>query len=166
MAQAEGKLKNATDSLDAKQAKLKEVQDNLAKLQETLEIHKNKKADLENQVCFLYLCVCVQTIRKFLNRLCGIESVILPGKPQLFTKSCISPTGDALQVDDCKKKHERAEKLIGGLGGEQTRWSEMALTLGELYKNLTGDILISAGIVAYLGAFTSSYRQVAQGRAW
>ncbi|KAM9851167.1 dynein axonemal heavy chain 7 [Aulostomus maculatus] len=63
------------------------------------------------------------------------------------------------QVDLCSKKLERAEQLIGGLGGEKTRWSEMAFSLGELYNNLTGDILISAGIVAYLGAFTSSYRQ-------
>ncbi|KAM6955770.1 LOW QUALITY PROTEIN: dynein axonemal heavy chain 7-like [Lycodopsis pacificus] len=63
------------------------------------------------------------------------------------------------QVDQCSKKLERAEQLIGGLGGEKTRWSEMAVNLGELYNNLTGDILISAGIVAYLGAFTSSYRQ-------
>lgn len=60
----------------------------------------------------------------------------------------------------CSKKLERAEQLIGGLGGEKTRWSETALNLGEVYKNLTGDILISAAIVAYLGAFTSSYRQV------
>uniref|UniRef100_A0A669BJA2 Dynein axonemal heavy chain 7 n=1 Tax=Oreochromis niloticus TaxID=8128 RepID=A0A669BJA2_ORENI len=63
------------------------------------------------------------------------------------------------QVDLCSKKLERAEQLIGGLGGEKTRWSEMALQLGNLYNNLIGDILISAGIVAYLGAFTSSYRQ-------
>uniref|UniRef100_A0A3B5AG71 Dynein axonemal heavy chain 7 n=1 Tax=Stegastes partitus TaxID=144197 RepID=A0A3B5AG71_9TELE len=63
------------------------------------------------------------------------------------------------QVDLCSKKLERAEQLIGGLGGEKTRWNEMAFDLGKLYDNLTGDILISAGIVAYLGAFTSSYRQ-------
>ncbi|CAG5865931.1 unnamed protein product, partial [Menidia menidia] len=63
------------------------------------------------------------------------------------------------QVDLCSKKLERAEQLIGGLGGEKTRWSEMAASLGQLYKDLTGDILISSGIVAYLGAFTSSYRQ-------
>ncbi|XP_069555029.1 dynein axonemal heavy chain 7 [Brachyistius frenatus] len=63
------------------------------------------------------------------------------------------------QVDLCSKKLERAEQLIGGLGGEKTRWSEMAIDLGQLYNNLTGNILISAGIVAYLGAFTSSYRQ-------
>uniref|UniRef100_UPI003AAEEA19 dynein axonemal heavy chain 7 n=1 Tax=Centroberyx gerrardi TaxID=166262 RepID=UPI003AAEEA19 len=111
LAQAEGELKIAMESLRKKQAALKEVQDKLAKLQETLDANKNKKADLENQ------------------------------------------------VDLCSKKLERAEQLIGGLGGEKTRWSDMAFNLGELYNNLTGDILISAGIVAYLGAFTSSYRQ-------
>ncbi|KAJ1187209.1 hypothetical protein NDU88_003988 [Pleurodeles waltl] len=63
------------------------------------------------------------------------------------------------QVDLCSKKLDRAEQLIGGLGGEKTRWSLTAVQLGKLYINLTGDILISSGIVAYLGAFTSSYRQ-------
>ncbi|GAA6069231.1 dynein axonemal heavy chain 7 isoform X1, partial [Tachysurus ichikawai] len=62
-------------------------------------------------------------------------------------------------VELCSQKLKRAEQLIGGLGGEKTRWSETALKLGELYTKLTGDILISAAIVAYLGAFTSSYRQ-------
>lgn len=64
------------------------------------------------------------------------------------------------EVDLCSKKLDRAEKLLGGLGGEKTRWSQTALALGKQYINLTGDILISSGIVAYLGAFTSSYRQV------
>lgn len=64
------------------------------------------------------------------------------------------------EVDLCSKKLERAEQLIGGLGGEKTRWSNSALELGQLYINLTGDILISSGVVAYLGAFTSNYRQV------
>ncbi|KAM4608668.1 dynein axonemal heavy chain 7 [Polymixia lowei] len=111
LAQAEGELEVAMESLGKKQAALKEVQDKLAKLQDTLDANKSKKAELENQ------------------------------------------------VDLCSKKLERAEQLIGGLGGEKTRWSETAFNLGELYNNLTGDILISAGIVAYLGAFTSSYRQ-------
>ncbi|XP_071822297.1 dynein axonemal heavy chain 7-like isoform X1 [Apostichopus japonicus] len=62
------------------------------------------------------------------------------------------------QVDLCSKKLERAEQLIGGLGGEKDRWRKSAAELGELYINLTGDVLISSGLVAYLGAFTSSYR--------
>ncbi|XP_046514011.1 dynein axonemal heavy chain 7 [Equus quagga] len=111
LASAEGELKIAMDGLRKKQAALREVQDKLARLQDTLELNKQKKADLENQ------------------------------------------------VDLCSKKLERAEQLIGGLGGEKTRWSQSALELGQLYINLTGDILISSGVVAYLGAFTSNYRQ-------
>ncbi|XP_064598423.1 dynein axonemal heavy chain 7-like [Liolophura sinensis] len=63
------------------------------------------------------------------------------------------------QVDLCSKKLDRAEQLIGGLGGEKTRWGEAAKDLAQKYINLTGDVLVSSGIVAYLGAFTSSFRQ-------
>ncbi|XP_040909250.1 dynein heavy chain 12, axonemal [Toxotes jaculatrix] len=63
------------------------------------------------------------------------------------------------QVDLCARKLERAEKLIGGLGGEKTRWSKAADDLQSTYDNLTGDVLISAGVIAYLGAFTVGFRQ-------
>ncbi len=58
LAQAEGELKVAMESLQKKQAALKEVQDKLAKLQETLDANKNKKAELENQVCVFCICLC------------------------------------------------------------------------------------------------------------
>uniref|UniRef100_A0A8V0Y274 Dynein axonemal heavy chain 7 n=1 Tax=Gallus gallus TaxID=9031 RepID=A0A8V0Y274_CHICK len=115
--EAEGELKIAMDGLRKKQADLKEIQDKLAVLQQTLESKNQEKADLENQ------------------------------------------------VDLCCKKMQRAEQLIGGLGGEKTRWNETALELARQYTNLTGDILISSGIVAYLGAFTSSYRKM-QTKEW
>lgn len=54
----------------------------------------------------------------------------------------------------------RAEQLIGGLGGEKDRWGKAAKDLAQQYENLTGDILIASGVVAYLGAFTSAFRQV------
>ena len=60
----------------------------------------------------------------------------------------------------CLSSNCRAEKLIGGLGGEKTRWSQAARDLSRQYDNLTGDVLVSAGIVAYLGAFTSAFRHV------
>ena len=66
------------------------------------------------------------------------------------------------QVDLCQKKLERAEALIGGLGGEKIRWTQAAKDLGTQYENLTGDVLISSAVVAYLGAFTASFRQVLQ----
>lgn len=64
------------------------------------------------------------------------------------------------QVDLCTKKLDRAEQLIGGLGGEKDRWNQAAIDLSVKYTNLTGDIIISSGEIAYLGAFTSAFRQV------
>merc|ERR1719379_548819 len=51
----------------------------------------------------------------------------------------------AVSVDDCSKRLVRAEKLISGLGGEKSRWSESSANLGAQYTNLTGDVLISSG---------------------
>ncbi|GIY27745.1 dynein heavy chain 7, axonemal [Caerostris darwini] len=63
------------------------------------------------------------------------------------------------QVQLCATQLERAQLLIGGLGGEKDRWNESAVQLGIQYNNLTGDILIASAVVAYLGAFTSAFRQ-------
>ena len=62
------------------------------------------------------------------------------------------------QVEDCKAKLIRAESLIGGLGGEKSRWKGESERLGVVYTNLTGDVLISSGMISYLGAFTSTFR--------
>ena len=63
-------------------------------------------------------------------------------------------------IDLCSKKLDRAEKLIGGLGGEKTRWTDSAESLAKQYINITGDVLLSAAVVAYLGAFTVDFRLV------
>ena len=65
-------------------------------------------------------------------------------------------------IELCSKKLDRAEKLIGGLGGEKERWTENAKELGERYINITGDVLLSSAVVAYLGAFTVDFRQVSE----
>jgi dynein heavy chain len=62
------------------------------------------------------------------------------------------------QVEDCEAKLRRADALIKGLGGEKTRWTEMSKVLAETYNNVTGDIVLSAGVIAYMGAFIASYR--------
>jgi len=96
--------------LAVKQRELKEVMDKVQLLEDDLNLTKQKKEDLENQ------------------------------------------------VEDCTQKLDRAQKLIGGLGGEKKRWSETAANLKVVYTNLTGDVLVSSGMIAYLGAFTSAYR--------
>ncbi|CAK9824900.1 Dynein axonemal heavy chain 7 [Anthophora retusa] len=70
------------------------------------------------------------------------------------------------KVTDCETKLKRAEDLIGGLGGEYTRWSETAKALGKrrlmlfprTYHRLMGDIVIASGVIAYLGPFTMPFR--------
>ncbi|CAK4166458.1 unnamed protein product [Aphanomyces euteiches] len=65
------------------------------------------------------------------------------------------------QIDLTGKKLVRAATLIDSLGGEKIRWKEFSAQLAIQYTKLTGDALISAGIVAYLGPFTSVYRSQA-----
>jgi len=70
-------------------------------------------------------------------------------------------------VAQCQVKLERANKLIGGLGGEKVRWETTVAKLDITYNNLVGDVLVAAASIAYLGAFTADYRQAltAQWRA-
>ncbi|XP_034826235.1 dynein axonemal heavy chain 7 [Maniola hyperantus] len=62
------------------------------------------------------------------------------------------------EVQLCIDKLYRAEKLIGGLGGERVRWTMAAENLQLLYDNLAGDILVSCGIIAYLAPYTAPVR--------
>lgn len=55
------------------------------------------------------------------------------------------------QVRVCEEKLDRAQKLIGGLGGEKARWTQVAAELGERHTRLVGDMLMAAGFIAYLG---------------
>ena len=65
------------------------------------------------------------------------------------------------KYEDCNNKLVRAEKLMGGLGGERERWGEISASLGPKYLNLLGDVLLSSGVIAYLGPFTIPYRKQA-----
>ncbi|XP_046403326.1 dynein axonemal heavy chain 7 [Ischnura elegans] len=91
-----------------------------------------------------------QTLRDVQAKLADLEEILEKNKQRRLELEA--------DVDLCSKKLERADQLIGGLGGERSRWSAMALTLGNIYKNLTGDVLIGAGVLAYLGPFTNQFR--------
>ncbi|KAF2899450.1 hypothetical protein ILUMI_06724 [Ignelater luminosus] len=58
----------------------------------------------------------------------------------------------------CENKLIRAKKLIGGLGGEKSRWTAAANGLQDQYDCLAGDILISCAVIAYLSPFTIQWR--------
>jgi len=54
---------------------------------------------------------------------------------------------------------QRAQQLIGGLGGEKVRWGQSAERLSKDLVNLVGNVIISAGFISYLGPFTAEYRR-------
>ena len=67
---------------------------------------------------------------------------------------------DKLQrdYDLCSLKLERAIQLNKGLGTEKLRWSEESVRLCGVVERLIGDVLISSGMIAYCGPFTSVFR--------
>ena len=47
-------------------------------------------------------------------------------------------------------------QLIGGLADEKVRWAESVDIFNKLLYNVMGDVMMAAGVVSYLGAFTVS----------
>jgi dynein heavy chain, axonemal len=64
------------------------------------------------------------------------------------------------KVKECEEKVVRAGKLVSGLGDEKIRWAENVKYLEGLIANVIGDVLVSSGFIAYLGPFTSQYREL------
>ncbi|KAI8615245.1 dynein heavy chain and region D6 of dynein motor-domain-containing protein [Chytriomyces sp. MP71] len=75
-----------------------------------------------------------------------------------FKAMCDKKEALEKQVISVSNQLVRAEKLIGSLGSERDRWTQCAYDLEQKLIAITGDVLVSSGIVAYLGAFTKLYR--------
>jgi len=52
----------------------------------------------------------------------------------------------------------RAEQLVGGLSSEESRWEQTAKQLEFDRDNLVGNMMLAAGVIAYLGVFTREFR--------
>ena len=62
------------------------------------------------------------------------------------------------EILQCETRLSNAQKLISGLGKEKARWNKNVEDLRADSTHLVGDILISSGIIAYLGVFPIDYR--------
>jgi dynein heavy chain len=60
--------------------------------------------------------------------------------------------------DDCERKVELAKALITGLADERENWKVDLAQKRIDRENLVGDVMISSGIIAYLGVFLKDYR--------
>eukprot|EP00879_Flechtneria_rotunda_P029816 GHRR01032268.1.p1 GENE.GHRR01032268.1~~GHRR01032268.1.p1 ORF type:complete len:216 (+),score=59.41 GHRR01032268.1:98-649(+) len=62
-----------------------------------------------------------------------------------FEEATAKKAALAAQVADCQVKLQRADKLIGGLGGERSRWTATVKQLQIDLDNLVGDVVLAAG---------------------
>ena len=110
-----------------------------------------KEAEATLKEAMANLTVKQAALKEVMDKVAELEAALLSAEQKK----------DALknQVIDCENKLRRADALIKGLGGEKSRWTEMSKQLAQTYDNVTGDIVLSAGVIAYMGAFTSSYRE-------
>ncbi|XP_014284130.1 dynein axonemal heavy chain 7 isoform X1 [Halyomorpha halys] len=108
------------------------------------------KAEEEYKTAMVALEAKRSQLREVQAKLAKLQAVLESQKAKLA----------ALQADTdlCTLKLQRAQELLGGLGGEQTRWHQTAEALGAKYYKLTGDVLVASGVVAYLGPFTTLFR--------
>lgn len=58
----------------------------------------------------------------------------------------------------CTKRLQRATEIVASLGGEKERWESALERIQKKSHFLISDILLSCGIVAYLGQFNEIYR--------
>jgi len=114
-----------------KRAKLKEAEDELAIVMGILAAAKANLKEVNDRLA---------TLEKAFNE--AVE------KKDMLEK----------KEQTCKIQLFNADKLIGGLGGEEVRWRETVETLNSLFANVLGDVIVSAGCISYLGPFTADFR--------
>uniref|UniRef100_A0A2K6RAQ5 Dynein axonemal heavy chain 1 n=1 Tax=Rhinopithecus roxellana TaxID=61622 RepID=A0A2K6RAQ5_RHIRO len=120
-------------AVEPKRQALREAQDDLGVTQQILDEAKQRLREVED----------------------GIATM------QAKYRECITKKDELeLKCEQCEQRLGRAGKLINGLSDEKVRWQEAVENLQYMLNNISGDVLVAAGFVAYLGPFTGQYRTV------
>lgn len=109
-----------------------------------------KEAEDELSVVMAQLATAKATLKEVNDRLANLEKAFNEAveKKDMLEKKEAS----------CKIQLSNADKLIGGLGGEETRWKETVEVLKMAFDNILGDVIVSAATISYLGPFTTDFR--------
>jgi dynein heavy chain len=75
------------------------------------------------------------------------------------TESVTEKTRLQMEAAALLDKLERAEKLIGGLSGERSRWEVSIARFEAQLQALPGDALVAAAFMSYAGPFDTGYRK-------
>ncbi|GLC56009.1 hypothetical protein PLESTB_001054700 [Pleodorina starrii] len=99
----------------------------------------------------------MEALRGAQAKLQGVEDKIAALEAD-YEEATAKKASLAQQVLRCTVQLQRADKLIGGLGGERVRWQATVDQLTHDLVNVVGDVVISAATIAYSGPFTPLYR--------
>ncbi|KAG7325031.1 hypothetical protein KOW79_011347 [Hemibagrus wyckioides] len=87
-----------------------------------------------------------------------------------LTAECEKARDDKLkcqkEADDTNKTISLANRLLGGLTSEKTRWSELLAQLKSQETTLCGDVMLISAFVSYVGYFTKKYRTDLMDKYW
>jgi dynein heavy chain len=108
-------------------------------------------AQAELDVTLAQLAEAQGKLKAVLDRLAELEKG--------YNDSVAKKEALATQVKTCEIQLSNAAKLIGSLGEGEARWIATVKKLNVEYGNLVGDVVVTAGTIGYLGAFTAEFRQ-------
>ncbi len=128
LAKAEEEHEAAMEVLSTKKVELRSAQEKLKNLSSTLQQKKERKAELENDV---ELC----------SRKLERAEQLIQGEQLTFHHKLGGLHG-----------------VVSGFGDEREKWAKVVENLDKKLVELTGNILLCAGMVAYLGAFRCDER--------
>ena len=82
----------------------------------------------------------------------------------------VAATGEKAKVEAeaaaCQERLGLAERLVGGLSSENTRWGNEIERLKETATTLVGDCMLAAGFISYVGAFDQETRDHLWKNVW
>ena len=123
----------------------------------TLQVEPKKKRLAQAQAA---LDTTMAALHVAKTRLKEVEDKVLELEHQ-YEASVSKKEELATDIQLCQDRLNRAQMLVGGLGGEQERWTSTVEKLGIDFQHSIGDALVSSSTIAYLGAFTSEFRYAA-----
>ncbi|XP_075229380.1 dynein heavy chain at 16F [Lycorma delicatula] len=127
--------------------------DTYAKVYRVVEPKRKKVEAAEKE-----LAGVMAILRQKQQMLADVEAQIAKLEAQ-YDSSIAEKAALEATMEQCSARLNRSGRLTMALGNEQVRWDQTVKTMTEEIIYLIGDVLIAAGSVAYLGAFTSSYRE-------
>jgi dynein heavy chain len=122
-------------------------------LMDTLEAANSDKAAAEGQ-----LATAEAAVAKVEKRLGELQKTLLAATTEKMKVEA--------EAKACMDRLDLANRLVGGLSSENTRWGLEVNRLQESKAAVFGDVLLSAAFVSYIGVFDGPFRQHLVQNVW